>query len=279
MSRTPKKNGVATSKEEAGSQNKESYQDTPTRQSGEKKTSSNSSKKSTGKTGTHTEASLEQPQKMMSHFEVQNAMSVATTGKPMEVPEPVFFKQERTTGDAGEQSGQQPTHNTTPVFGILHRKVKQAGRMPAEHLLSIDLDEVYRLAAIGLTQEQIAQTLRFSLTFLRTLANEYEEFATALQAGQSAGLNKVRRSLYARATGFTVTVKKAFAFQGKVVQGVTEEYIPPSEKAGIFILTNRDPENWKNKVQVESEQSNLDSMPMQEVEERIQRLQKKTGTE
>jgi hypothetical protein len=73
------------------------------------------------------------------------------------------------------------------------------------------------------------------------------EFAVALKVGKSEADERVERSLYNRAIGYTFNSEKVFQFQGQIVRTPTIEHVPPDTVAMIFWLKNRRPEQWREK--------------------------------
>lgn len=101
-------------------------------------------------------------------------------------------------------------------------------RPPALKITKALLTKVERLAARGLTQDQIAVSLGISSTTLYKNKAKYAEFADAIKKGQSKGLEQVSNALFSKA-----------------VKGDTT--------AQIFYLKNRDPENWKDRKDINQE--------------------------
>lgn len=76
--------------------------------------------------------------------------------------------------------------------------------------IDIDLEEVERLASLGLTMEQIAASLGISRTTLQTRKRESEQFAQAIEKGQAKGISEVANALWCNATGGNVTAQIFF---------------------------------------------------------------------
>ena len=80
-----------------------------------------------------------------------------------------------------------------------------------------------KLAAQGLTLEQIALTLGICYQTLNEKRKEFSDFSEAIKRGQAKGIAQVTNKLY-----------------GKAIEG--------DNTAMIFYLKNRDPANWKDRV-------------------------------
>ncbi|ECE5860682.1 Uncharacterised protein [Salmonella enterica subsp. enterica] len=88
----------------------------------------------------------------------------------------------------------------------------------------INLAEVTNLASRGLTEEQIGAALGISTDTIRRRKKDYAEFGEALKKGKAQGVAMVTNALFKNAQ------------EGNVV-------------AQIFYLKNRDPENWRERVE------------------------------
>ena len=78
-----------------------------------------------------------------------------------------------------------------------------------------------KLAAQGLTLEQIAHVLGICYDTLNEKKKQYVEFSEAIKRGQAKGIAQVSNKLY-----------------GKALEG--------DNTAMIFYLKNRDPDNWED---------------------------------
>lgn len=116
---------------------------------------------------------------------------------------------------------------------------------------NIDLGIVTKVAALGATDAEIADILEIDIATLYRWKNQKPEFCEALKAGKAPADERVERSLYQRAVGYTFDSEKVFQFQGQIIRTPVREHVPPDTTAAIFWLKNRDPENWRDKQQVE----------------------------
>jgi hypothetical protein len=76
--------------------------------------------------------------------------------------------------------------------------------------------------------------------------NEHPEFSEAIKLAKVVADERVERSLYHRAVGYTFDGEKVFQFQGQVVRAQTKEHVPPDTTAMIFWLKNRRPKEWRD---------------------------------
>jgi transposase-like protein len=100
----------------------------------------------------------------------------------------------------------------------------------------------------GLTNFEIAELLDIAETTLYVWSVKYQEFSAALKAGREPADDRVERSLYHRANGYThktiVLVKKA---DGSEETHTTTVQVPPDVTACIFWLKNRRREFWRDR--------------------------------
>ncbi|QDP52878.1 MAG: hypothetical protein Unbinned4512contig1001_16 [Prokaryotic dsDNA virus sp.] len=91
----------------------------------------------------------------------------------------------------------------------------------------INLEKVEKLAAIGLSEQQIAESLGISRSTITRRKRDDDAFAAALRAGKAAGIAAVTNALFEAATGEK-----------------------PNTSAQIFYLKNR--AGWKDKQDIDA---------------------------
>lgn len=123
------------------------------------------------------------------------------------------------------------------------------------------------LAMLGATDAEICSILGISKTTYDRWVERYPDFAAALKDGRVQADVKVVAALYKRALGFKETKIK------ETKDGLFREEVvyPPDVKACAFWLTNRRPDQWKNKVEheVESKGVTIDQLSEMEAARRI----------
>ena len=128
----------------------------------------------------------------------------------------------------------------------------QAGRKSLYDASSTD-DAARLHAAAGKDDKAIAHALGVSVTTLRNWRTEYPSFALAIQQGRDTwNVTAVEESLVKRAIGYEVE-EKSITSGGKHgdTETKTTRHIPPDTRAAQFVLTNRAPDRWKNRQEVE----------------------------
>ncbi len=110
-----------------------------------------------------------------------------------------------------------------------------------------------KLCLLGATDEEMADFFDVDVRTLYRWKAVHEEFCQAIKTGKEVADERVERSLYARAVGYTFDSEKIFQFQGKVVRASTKEHVPPDTTAMIFWLKNRRPDEWRDKQVIASD--------------------------
>jgi hypothetical protein len=147
------------------------------------------------------------------------------------------------------------------------RKKKRAPRTkPNDVPRRLNLSAIEQLCASGLISKQVAEACGVSdRTFRRYKKNE--EVMSAVMRGKKTASDAVVRSLFKRANGYEyaeVTMEPVLAL--RQVNGVKEKiyvaeqqitktvikHVPADQGAIEFFLTNREPDDWKKKIDVES---------------------------
>lgn len=81
--------------------------------------------------------------------------------------------------------------------------------------------------------------------------NKHPEFRQAVRYGKDQADEKVERSLYHRAVGFEMDTVKIGFYEGEAVFAEHREYYPPDAGSAKLWLTNRKPEEWREKISQE----------------------------
>jgi len=104
------------------------------------------------------------------------------------------------------------------------KKTKNLGGRPPIKITKALCKKAERLAAQGLTQEQIASVLGMGKTTLYDKQAKYPEFSNAIQSGRDKGIKEVTNALFQKAKKGDVSAQKYF-------------------------LNNRDNPNWKDRTE------------------------------
>lgn len=106
-----------------------------------------------------------------------------------------------------------------------------------------------KLCKLGATDIELADFFGVERTTIWRWSQVHEEFCNALKAGKLAADERVERSLYARATGYTFDAVKIFNANGEPLTVPYREHVPPDTTAAIFWLKNRRPDAWRDKTE------------------------------
>ncbi len=103
-----------------------------------------------------------------------------------------------------------------------------------------------KLCALGATDVEMADFFGVHVSTLHRWKIEFPDFCDAIKSAKEVADERVERSLYQRAIGYTFESEKVFQFQGGVVRTPTREHVPPDTTAMIFWLKNRRPTTWRD---------------------------------
>jgi len=107
--------------------------------------------------------------------------------------------------------------------------------------------EAQKLCLLGATDKDLADFFEVSIMTIWRWSTAHEEFRYALKVGKDAADDRVERSLYQKAIGYSFDAMKIFNGPQGVVKVEYVEHIPPSDTAGIFWLKNRRKDEWREK--------------------------------
>lgn len=113
-------------------------------------------------------------------------------------------------------------------------------------------EQAEKLCRLGATDIELADFFEVERTTIWRWSQAHEEFCNALKAGKEAADERVVRSLYAKATGYTHDAVKIFmpANADAPVYAPYREHVAPDTTAAIFWLKNRRPGDWREKTDV-----------------------------
>lgn len=113
------------------------------------------------------------------------------------------------------------------------------------------IGQAAKLCRLGATDIEIADFFDVSVATLHRWKHSHSEFCDSLKAGKEAADDRVERSLFARANGYTHDAVKIFQDKGKPVIVPFREHVPPDTTAAIFWLKNRKPHEWRDRHEVD----------------------------
>lgn len=115
--------------------------------------------------------------------------------------------------------------------------------------------QAIKLCELGATNVDLADAFEVTVRTIERWAVQHEEFCRALKTGKEAADDRVERSLYNRAVGYTFDSEKILTLKSAGGEGVIErvkikEHVPPDVTAQIFWLKNRRKDQWRDKHEV-----------------------------
>jgi len=111
--------------------------------------------------------------------------------------------------------------------------------------------QAVKLCELGATDIELAQFFETNTETLRQWKLKHPEFTAALRLGKDHSNDRVERSLYAKACGYTYESEKVFCSDGEVTRVAVTEHVPPDTTACIFWLKNRMPDVWRDRREAE----------------------------
>lgn len=111
-------------------------------------------------------------------------------------------------------------------------------------------EKTRELCEAGATDAELADFFDVSIRTIANWRNAHPEFLHAMKVGKETPDDRVERSLYQRAVGYTFDAVKIFMPAGAAEPVVVpyREHVPPSETAAFRWLSNRRKDEWREKV-------------------------------
>jgi hypothetical protein len=113
------------------------------------------------------------------------------------------------------------------------------------------VEQARKLCQLGATDIELADFFGVNVATIYRWKHSHPDFCEALCVGKAALDDRVERSLYHRAVGYTFESEKVFSYQGQIVRTPTLEHVPPDPGAAMSWLKNRRGETWRDKVEHE----------------------------
>lgn len=110
-------------------------------------------------------------------------------------------------------------------------------------------EQAEKLCKLGATDAELADFFGVSDRTIYRWQSKHDEFCQALKAGKDVADERVERSLYHKAVGYTFEAVKIFmpASAPAPVYAPYREHVPPDTTAMIFWLKNRRSDQWRDK--------------------------------
>ncbi|MGK7870776.1 hypothetical protein [Falsiroseomonas sp. E2-1-a20] len=108
-------------------------------------------------------------------------------------------------------------------------------------------EQAAKLCTLGATDIELADFFKVERTTIWRWSQVHAEFCNALKVGKDAADERVQRSLFAKAIGYTHDAVKVLQHDGAPVIVPYREHVAPDTTAAIFWLKNRRPKEWRDK--------------------------------
>lgn len=141
-----------------------------------------------------------------------------------------------------------PTAEGIEVESIIEKPSRNPVGRPTSYRPEF-AEQARKLCEAGLTDKQMADFFDVNTVTFYNWTAKHPEFLHALKAGKEPADERVERSLYHRAIGYTFESEKIFQFQGEIVRARVVEHVAPDTTACIFWLKNRRKDRWRDKLE------------------------------
>lgn len=98
----------------------------------------------------------------------------------------------------------------------------------------------------GATDVEVAEALKVSAATLYSWQHAHPEFLEAARVAKQAADERVERSLYHRAVGYSYPAVKIMQDKGTPLAVRYIEHVPPDPNAASLWLRNRKPDDWRD---------------------------------
>lgn len=141
----------------------------------------------------------------------------------------------------------QPSDASAAVEAAEGNKGKHPGGRPPKYTPDF-ARQAEKLCQLGATDIDLAGFFGVNTVTIWRWQSQHEEFCNALRVGKEYADERVKRSLYQRAVGYSFSSEKIFCNNGSITKAECTEHVPPDTNACKTWLFNRQPQEWRDKV-------------------------------
>lgn len=131
------------------------------------------------------------------------------------------------------------------------KKVKNKGGRPPAFKQEY-VDQVYKLCLLGATDKELGDFFLVKEQTINNWKKKYPEFFESLKKGKMMADADVAKSLFERAKGYEHESVHISNYQGEITKTTLTKHYPPDTGAAMAWLKNRQPEKWRDKVEVDN---------------------------
>ena len=106
-------------------------------------------------------------------------------------------------------------------------------------------EQARKLCALGATDTELADFFEVAVSTLNLWKVEHPAFSESLKVGKAPADERVKMSLFHRATGYSHPEDDIRVIENQIVVTPTIKHYPPDTTACIFWLKNRLPEEFR----------------------------------
>ena len=104
-----------------------------------------------------------------------------------------------------------------------------------------------KLCKLGATDPDLAEFFECSVQTILNWRSKHTKFASALKVAKSRADERVERSLYQRAIGYSHPDVHITLSNGAIIETAFTKHYPPDTQAMMFWLKNRQSDTWRDK--------------------------------
>lgn len=104
-----------------------------------------------------------------------------------------------------------------------------------------------KLCKLGATDKELADFFDVTINTIDNWKVAHAEFLGAITDAKEVFDNRVERSLYQKAVGYTYDAVKIMQYEGQVIEVPYREHVPPDTASMIFWLKNRQKDKWRDR--------------------------------
>lgn len=106
-----------------------------------------------------------------------------------------------------------------------------------------------KLCSLGAVDSDLADFFEVSVSTINLWKVQHKEFSESLQIPKAEADARVTNSLYRRAVGYEHDEVDIRVVEGQIVKTEIRKHYPPDTTACIYWTKNRQPEQWRDKVE------------------------------
>jgi hypothetical protein len=140
-------------------------------------------------------------------------------------------------------------------------------------------EQAYKLCLLGATDKDMASFFDVNEDTINEWKKTHEEFSESLKRGKVEADAVIAQKLFHRAKGYEHPEDQIFNNKGEAMIVPTIKHYPPDTTAAIFWLKNRQPDKWRDKQEVTSTNTNINTDITDLPPEALEEIAKAQGQE